>query len=138
MNSHADHDDFIGALTALFHPIDVTAVHTFPHLSHVVAIVAESEVNEAIGRRGANVRRISSELRQNIEVMSLDDFHSLSTGAITLLSNVQGLTVDSARRLADNGVFDIDDLSCLEPEWLAQITGLSLDQASAVIDAALN
>ena len=97
-----------------------------------------SDVSSAIDRRGANVGRISREIRQNIELMTPDDFHSRSTNAIQVLATVAGLTDDSARRLADNGVFDVGDLSCLEPDSLAQITGLPLDQTSDTIDAALN
>jgi hypothetical protein len=136
MNAHPGYNDFIRAVHAAFHPISLLDVRTFPHLSRVIAIVEDSNLVAAIGRRGETVRRVSQTLSLDVEVMTLKEFNIKSRDAPNVLAKVDGLDKDSGTALAKNGILDLDDLCTMDPKVVAQITGLPLTDASAVVDAA--
>ncbi len=114
-------------------PAEVEDVILCEMLGKVIVLVREDQLSLAIGRRGQNVRLASKLVGWDINVMtqaSLDQQLNISIEAFTAIPQV---TADLADSLVSQGFFTFDDLSVIEPDQLAEISGLSAEDCDLII-----
>jgi N utilization substance protein A len=99
--------------------------------------VQEDQLSLAIGRRGQNVRLASKLVGWDIEIMTLDEYNDSITKAETWFLEVPHMTPEAVEGLILEGFLSLDDLgNCIEAEDLAEIAGVTVEQAQEMVDYA--
>ncbi|MFN9720425.1 MAG: transcription termination factor NusA, partial [Planctomycetota bacterium] len=117
-------------------PAEVEDVILCPMLGKVIVLVREDQLSLAIGKFGQNVRLASKLVGWDIEVMTqalLDQKLDKSIEAFCVIPEV---TSDLAENLVSQGFFTFDDLSVIEPDQLAEMSGLSEEDCDKIIEFA--
>jgi N utilization substance protein A len=107
-------------------PAEVEDVILCQMLGKVIVLVREDQLSLAIGKFGQNVRLASKLVGWDISVMtqSLTWIEQLDK-SIEAFCVVPGVTAELAENLVSQGFFTFDDLSVIEPDQLAEMSGLS-------------
>jgi N utilization substance protein A len=114
-------------------PADVEDVILCPMLGKVIVLVREDQLSLAIGKFGQNVRLASKLVGWDINVMTqalLDAQLDKSIEAFCVIPEVQP---ELAENLVSQGFFTFDDLSVIEPDQLAEMSGLSDEDCDRII-----
>ncbi len=114
-------------------PAEVEDVILCPMLGKVIVLVREDQLSLAIGKFGQNVRLASKLVGWDINVMTqalLDAHLDKSIAAFCVIPEVQP---ELAENLVSQGFFTFDDLSVIEPDQLAEISGLSEEDCDKII-----
>lgn len=114
-------------------PAEVEDVILCPMLGKVIVLVREDQLSLAIGKFGQNVRLASKLVGWDINVMTqalLDAHLDKSIAAFCVIPEVQP---ELAENLVSQGFFTFDDLSVIEPDQLAEISGLSEEDCDRII-----
>jgi N utilization substance protein A len=114
-------------------PAEIEEVFLYPRLGRAIVLVKEDQLSLAIGRRGQNVRLASKLVGWDIEIMTHDELNSGIEQAETWFSEIQGVTPELVEAFIEEGFLSFDDLTFLEPAELAELSGLSEEQAEEVI-----
>jgi transcription termination/antitermination protein NusA len=93
-------------------PAQIEEVFLYPRLGRAIVLVKEDQLSLAIGRRGQNVRLASKLVGWDIEIMTHDEL------------------VES---FIEEGFLSYDDLTFLEPAQLAELAGVSEEQATEIV-----
>lgn len=117
-------------------PAEVEQVILCPMLGRVIVLVKDDQLSLAIGRRGQNVRLASKLVGWDIEIMTSDELNEQLDKSIEAFSAVPGAPEEMAQNLVEQGFFSFDDLSVIEPDQLAELSGLSLEEVAPIIDYA--
>ncbi|MEN0110767.1 MAG: transcription termination factor NusA [Planctomycetota bacterium] len=117
-------------------PADVDQVILCKMLGRAIALVQEDNLSLAIGRRGQNVRLASKLSGWDIEIMTQEELAENIDRAIEGFSTIEGLEMEVAEKLVEEGFLSYDDLSIIEPDDLAAIGELSEDQVNSIIEQA--
>ena len=114
-------------------PAEVEDVILCPMLGKVIVLVREDQLSLAIGKFGQNVRLASKLVGWDINVMTqalLDAHLDKSIAAFCVIPEVQP---ELAENLVSQGFFTFDDLSVIEPDQLAEMSGLSEGDCDSII-----
>ena len=117
-------------------PAEVEDVILCPMLGKVIVLVRDDQQSLAIGRRGQNVRLASKLVGWDINVMTQESLDEQLDISIAAFSVVPKMPSDLVENLVSQGFFTFDDLSVIEPDDLADISGLSEEDINTIIDFA--
>ncbi|TWT42506.1 transcription termination factor NusA [Botrimarina hoheduenensis] len=129
-------DDLEVLIPNALQPAEVEQVILCKMLGRAIALVQEDNLSLAIGRRGQNVRLASKLSGWDIEIMTQDELAENIDRAIDGFSQIQGLEMEVAEKLVEEGFLSYDDLSIIEPDDLREIGGLTQEQADNIIEQA--
>ncbi len=115
-------------------PAEVDQVILCKMLGRAIALVQEDNLSLAIGRRGQNVRLASKLSGWDIEIMTQEELAENIDRAIEGFSRIEGLEMEVAEKLVEEGFLSYDDLSIIEPEDLMAMGGLTEEQVDAIVE----
>jgi N utilization substance protein A len=117
-------------------PAEVEDVILCPMLGRVIVLVKDDQLSLAIGKRGQNVRLGSKLVGWDIEIMTREELNDQLDKSIAAFSSIPGAPQQMAENLVEQGFFSFDDLSVIEPDQLAELSGLTLDDCAPIIEFA--
>ena len=117
-------------------PAEVEDVILCPMLGRVIVLVREDQLSLAIGKRGQNVRLASKLVGWDIEVMTREELDEQLDKSVEAFASVPGVCEELAESLVAQGFFSYYDLSVIEPDQLAELGGLTLEECARVADYA--
>src|SRR5262245_2167690 len=117
-------------------PAEVEDVILCPMLGRVIVLVKDDQLSLAIGKRGQNVRLGSKLVGWDIEIMTREELNDQLDKSIAAFSSVPGAPPQMAENLVEQGFFSFDDLSVIEPDQLAELSGLTLEECAPIIEFA--
>ena len=117
-------------------PAEVEQVILCKMLGRAIVLVREDQLSLAIGRRGQNVRLASKLSGWDIEIMTQEELAESIDRAVTGFSELEGLEIEVAERLVEEGFLSYDDLSIIEPDALMEMGGLTEEQVDLIVGQA--
>ncbi|MCA9238037.1 MAG: transcription termination factor NusA [Planctomycetales bacterium] len=117
-------------------PAEVEQVILCRMLGRAIVLVREDQLSLAIGRRGQNVRLATKLSGWDIEIMTQEELAESIDRAVTGFSELDGMTVELAERLVEEGFLSYDDLSVIEPDALMAMGELTEQQVEVIVEQA--
>tara|TARA_B100000700_G_scaffold17218_1_gene17027 strand:- start:532 stop:2100 length:1569 start_codon:yes stop_codon:yes gene_type:complete len=117
-------------------PAEVDQVLLCDMIGRAIVLVREDQLSLAIGRRGQNVRLASKLCGWDIEIMTAEELDEQIDRAVSGYSALDGVTEDLAAALVEQGYLSYDDLSVIEPDALAEMGGLSMEEVDHIVEQA--
>ena len=117
-------------------PAEVEQVILCKMLGRAIVLVREDQLSLAIGRRGQNVRLASKLSGWDIEIMTQEELAESIDRAVGGFSELEGLEIEVAERLVEEGFLSYDDLSIIEPDDLMAMGGLTEEQVDVIVTQA--
>ncbi|HEV3118316.1 MAG TPA: transcription termination factor NusA [Gemmataceae bacterium] len=114
-------------------PAAIEEVFLYPRLGRAIVLVKEDQLSLAIGRRGQNVRLASKLVGWDIEIMTHDELNEGIEKAENWFRQVPDSTDEMVEALIVDGFLSYDDLTFLEPAQLAELAGVTEEQAEQMI-----
>jgi len=114
-------------------PAEVEEVILCPMLGRVIVLVRDDQLSLAIGKRGQNVRLASKLVGWDIEVMTREELNEALERAVGAFSQIPGIVESLAEELVSQGFLSFDDLSIIEPDQLAELGGLTMEQCDEIV-----
>ncbi|MCI0460678.1 MAG: transcription termination factor NusA [Gemmataceae bacterium] len=114
-------------------PAQIEEVFLYPRLGRAIVLVKEDQLSLAIGRRGQNVRLASKLVGWDIEIMTHDELNEGIEKAENWFGQLPGVSAELVEAFIEEGFLSYDDLTFLEPSQLAELAGVSEDQAEEMI-----
>jgi N utilization substance protein A len=114
-------------------PAQIEEVFLYPRLGRVIVLVKEDQLSLAIGRRGQNVRLASKLVGWDIEIMTHDELNEGIERAEGWFRQLPGIADELVETFIEEGFLSYDDLTFLEPAQLAELAGITEDEADAMI-----
>jgi N utilization substance protein A len=114
-------------------PAEVEQVILCKMLGRAIVLVREDQLSLAIGRRGQNVRLASKLSGWDIEIMTQEELAESIDRAVNGFSQLDGMTVELAERLVEEGFLSYDDLSVIEPDALMAMGELSEEEVDTIV-----
>ena len=114
-------------------PAEITDVQLYPRLGRAIVLVAEDQLSLAIGRRGQNVRLASKLVGWDIDIMTMDELSRDLDKAERYFTVVPGMQPEHIEALITEGFFSYTDLTFLEAEQLAEMIGVTPEEADDMI-----
>ena len=99
-------------------PAEVEQVILCKMLGRAIVLVREDQLSLAIGRRGQNVRLASKLFGWDIEIMTQEELAESIDRAVSGFSSLEGVELEVAEKLVEEGFLSYDDLSIIEPDSL--------------------
>ncbi len=117
-------------------PAEVEDVILCPMIGRVIVLVREDQLSLAIGKKGQNVRLGSRLVGWDIEVMTQDELDEQLERSVSAFSQIDAVTEELAENLVAQGFFSFDDLSNIEPDHLAELSGLDEETCDHIVETA--
>ena len=117
-------------------PAEVDQVLLCDMIGRAIVLVREDQLSLAIGRRGQNVRLASKLCGWDIEIMTADELDEQIDRAVTGYSALDGVDENLAGALVEQGYLSYDDLSVIEPDALAEMGGLTMEEVDHIVEQA--
>jgi N utilization substance protein A len=117
-------------------PAEVEDVILCPMLGRVIVLVKDDQLSLAIGKRGQNVRLASKLVGWDIEIMTREELNEQLDKSIEAFSAIPNAPDQLAENLVEQGFFSFDDLSVIEPDQLAELSGLSIEDCAPIVEFA--
>jgi N utilization substance protein A len=117
-------------------PASIEEVFLYPRLGRAIVLVKEDQLSLAIGRRGQNVRLASKLVGWDIEIMTHEEYNEELEKAVGWFGEIPGVTEEQVEAFIEEGFLSYDDLTFLEPAQLAELAGVTEDQAEEIIAVA--
>jgi N utilization substance protein A len=117
-------------------PAEVEQVILCKMLGRAIVLVREDQLSLAIGRRGQNVRLASKLSGWDIEIMTQEELAESIDRAVQGFSQLEGMSVELAERLVEEGFLSYDDLSVIEPDALMAMGELSEEEVETIVNQA--
>ncbi len=114
-------------------PADVDEVILCKEMGRAIVLVAEDQLSLAIGKRGQNVRLASKLCKWDIEIMTQEELEKQIERAVEGFSVLDGVDDDLANMLVGEGFLSYDDLEVIEPDFLMNLGGLTMEQVDAIV-----
>lgn len=114
-------------------PAQIDEVYLYARLKRAIVLVKEDQLSLARGRRGQNVRLASKLVGWDIEIMTSHDLYEAFVRAETWFRQVPGVTAAVVELFIAEGLLSYGDLASLKPDKLAQLAGITYEQAEAII-----
>jgi N utilization substance protein A len=114
-------------------PATIEEVFLYPRLGRAIVLVKEDQLSLAIGRRGQNVRLASKLVGWDIEIMTHDELNEGIERAEGWFSQIPGVAPELVETFIEEGFLSYDDLTFLEPAQLAELAGVTEEQADDMI-----
>ncbi len=117
-------------------PAEVEQVILCKMLGRAIVLVREDQLSLAIGRRGQNVRLASKLSGWDIEIMTQEELAESIDRAVTGFSELEGLEIEVAEKLVEEGFLSYDDLSVIEPDALMAMGDLDEATVDQIVEQA--
>jgi transcription termination/antitermination protein NusA len=118
-------------------PAEIDEVMLCHLLGRGIVLVRDDQLSLAIGRRGQNVRLASKLVGWDIEIMTAEELEEVIEKAVKAFERIDGVDVELAERLVEQGILSFDDLSVMEISDLVNtIEGLTEEQAQEIVSRA--
>jgi N utilization substance protein A len=117
-------------------PAEVEQVILCKMLGRAIVLVREDQLSLAIGRRGQNVRLASKLSGWDIEIMTQEELAESIDRAVSGFSSLEGVELEVAEKLVEEGFLSYDDLSIIEPDSLMEMGSLTEEQAAMIVEQA--
>jgi N utilization substance protein A len=117
-------------------PANITEVFLYTKLGRAIVMVPEDQLSLAIGRRGQNVRLASKLVGWDMEIMTEDELSESIDKAEGYFKIVPGMTDDMVEVLISEGFLSYDDLTFQETADLAEMLGVTEEEAINIISFA--
>jgi N utilization substance protein A len=117
-------------------PAEVEQVILCEMLGRAIVLVKEDQLSLAIGRRGQNVRLASKLVGWDIEIMTQEELAESIDRAVTGFSALEGLEMELAEKLVEEGYLSYEDLSVVEPDDLMAMGNLTEEQVERIVEQA--
>jgi N utilization substance protein A len=114
-------------------PAQIEDVFLYQRLGRAIVLVNEDQLSLAIGRRGQNVRLASKLVGWDIEIMTHDELNEGIEKAENWFGQIPHVTPELVEAFIEEGFLSYDDLTFLEPAQLAELAGLTEEQAEEII-----
>jgi N utilization substance protein A len=115
-------------------PAEIDEVMLCHLLGRAIVLVRDDQLSLAIGRRGQNVRLASKLVGWDIEIMTAEELDEVIEKAVKAFERIEGVDVELAERLVEQGILSYDDLSVMEISDLVNtIEGLTEEQAVQIV-----
>ncbi|MBI2827395.1 MAG: transcription termination factor NusA [Planctomycetia bacterium] len=129
-------DDMQVLIPNALQPAESEEVILCPMLGRAIVLVREDQLSLAIGRRGQNVRLASKLCGWDIEIMTREELDEQIERAVAGFSALEGVDENLSEKLVGEGFLSYDDLSVIEPDALAEMGGLAVEQVNHIIQQA--
>jgi len=117
-------------------PAEISEVMIYHRIGRAIVLVTEDQLSLAIGRRGQNVRLASKLVAWDIEIMTHDELGEGVIRAERWFSQFPDLPTEGIENLITEGFLSYTDLTFLEPSQLVEMTGVTEEQATEIIELA--
>jgi N utilization substance protein A len=118
-------------------PAEIDEVMLCNLLGRAIVLVRDDQLSLAIGRRGQNVRLASKLVGWDVEIMTAEELDEVIEKAVKTFEKIDGVDVELAERLVEQGILSYDDLSVMETADLVNtIEGLSEELAASIVSQA--
>ena len=117
-------------------PAEISEVMLYHRLGRAVVLVAEDQLSLAIGRRGQNVRLASKLVGWDIEIMTHEELGDSVEKAERWFSALPLATPELVEMLIVDGFLSYTDITFLEPAQLAEMAGVTEEEADDMIQFA--
>jgi N utilization substance protein A len=114
-------------------PAQIEEVFLYPRLGRAIVLVKEDQLSLAIGRRGQNVRLASKLVGWDIEIMTHDELNEGIEKAENWFRQLPDISDELVEAFIEEGFLSYDDLTFLEPAQLAELAGVTEEQAENMI-----
>jgi N utilization substance protein A len=114
-------------------PAQIEEVFLYARLGRAIVLVKEDQLSLAIGRRGQNVRLASKLVGWDIEIMTHDELNESIERAEGWFRQIPGVADELVEAFIEEGFLSYDDLTFLEPAQLAELAGVTEEQADEMI-----
>ena len=105
----------------------------YPRLGRAIVLVKEDQLSLAIGRRGQNVRLASKLVGWDIEIMTHDELNTGIEKAESWFTGLPHVTGEMVEAFIEEGFLSYTDLTFVEPAELAELGGVTEEQAEEII-----
>ena len=129
-------DDLQVLIPNALQPAEIEEVILCEMLGRAIVLVREDQLSLAIGRRGQNVRLGSKLCGRDIEIMTREELEQQIENAIVGFAELDGMTDELAEALVGEGYLSYSDLSIIEPDDLAQMGELTMEQVDHIVEQA--
>jgi transcription termination/antitermination protein NusA len=117
-------------------PAQIEEVFLYQRLGRAIVLVQEDQLSLAIGRRGQNVRLASKLVGWDIEIMTVDELNQSVIRAEEWFSDMPHMTPEIVEAFIEEGFLSFDDLTFLETYEMAELAGVTEEQAEDIIATA--
>ena len=129
-------DDLEVLIPNALQPAEVEQVILCKMLGRAIVLVREDQLSLAIGRRGQNVRLASKLSGWDIEIMTQEELAESIDRAVQGFGDIDGVEIELAEKLVEEGFLSYDDLSIIEPDALMAMGGLSEEAVEHIVEQA--
>lgn len=117
-------------------PAEVTRVVVDEDNHSMEVIVADDQLAQAIGRRGQNVKLASRLSGWRLDVRSVSVAEEEARRARASIEAIPGLQFTVAEQLFQEGYRSARDIADVAPEELAELDGITMEQAQEIVRSA--
>ncbi len=114
-------------------PAAIDEVFLYPRMGRAIVLVKDDQLSLAIGRRGQNVRLASKLVGWDIEIMTIDEMNESIERAENWFQHLPAITPELVEILITEGFMSYVDVTFIEPTDLAELGGVTVDQANEMI-----
>jgi N utilization substance protein A len=114
-------------------PAQIEEVMLYHRLGRAIVLVKEDQLSLAIGRRGQNVRLASKLVQRDIEIMTHDELGESLERAEAWFREIPNITDQQVETFIEEGFLSYDDLTFLEVSDMAELAGVSEEEAEEII-----
>ena len=114
-------------------PAQIDEVFLYPRMGRAIVLVKEDHLSLAIGRRGQNVRLASKLVGWDIEIMTIDEMNESIERAEGWFRQIPGISDELVEVLITEGFMSYVDITFIEPADLAELGGVTVDEAEEMI-----
>jgi N utilization substance protein A len=133
----ADPEEFV---RDALRPAQIRSIKLDPGHRVMRLTVDEEELSKAIGRRGQNARLTSRLLGWDVQIEKDESAHQAFEArlqeAASLLASQLGIAEAGAMQLVQNGLVNLEGIAMVEAEDIADILGVSAEEAGALLEKA--
>jgi N utilization substance protein A len=117
-------------------PAEIDEVFLYPRMGRAIVLVKDDQLSLAIGRRGQNVRLASKLVGWDIEIMTIDEMNESIERAENWFTQIPNISAELVEAFITEGFMSYVDVTFIEPTDLAEMGGISVEEAEAIIQFA--
>src|SRR2546425_551487 len=114
-------------------PAEIDEVFLYPRVGRAIVLVKDDQLSLAIGRRGQNVRLASKLVGWDIEIMTIDEMNESIERAEGWFKKIPNISDELVEAFITDGFMSYIDVTFIEPTDLAEMGGMSVEEADALI-----
>ena len=114
-------------------PAEIDEVFLYPRMGRAIVLVKDDQLSLAIGRRGQNVRLASKLVGWDIEIMTIDEMNESLERAEGWFQRIPNISGELVEAFITDGFMSFIDITFIEPTDLAEMGGITVEEADAII-----